>query len=218
MGFNKTKEALQDNEAKATKAKAEEDVFLVGYFRTHYPQYKFITEDQVKAICEKYGLVCGDTSMYKGFVPELKLRQMEQFKLREVDKGLSLSNGIFLQGAEVREGSLKGYFHVFKKNEPRDSRDYAWQSENGVDFYARDKMDIFKVGRDIGGFSIPQTRYKICAPLKDMEIPSGKMINGYKIENIPDPIVLHPVKGGYLIVCAWGDEASDENVVNEKMN
>lgn len=36
--------------------------------------------------------------------------------------------------------------------------------------------------------------------------------------NVPDPVVLQPVKGGFLIVCAWGEEASDEIVVNEKMN
>ena len=42
-----------------------------------------------------------------------------------------------------------------------------------------------------------------------------------KIE-IPDPVVLQPVnfKGEkyYLIVTAWGDEASDELVVNETLN
>jgi len=42
-----------------------------------------------------------------------------------------------------------------------------------------------------------------------------------KIE-IPDPVVLKPVYYGgqkhYLIVTAWGLEASDELVVNEKMN
>ncbi len=33
-----------------------------------------------------------------------------------------------------------------------------------------------------------------------------------------DPIVLQPVKGGYLIVSSWGLEASDELVVNQKLN
>lgn len=34
----------------------------------------------------------------------------------------------------------------------------------------------------------------------------------------PDPVVLKPIKGGYLILTAWGDEASDELVVNQKFN
>jgi hypothetical protein len=60
--------------------------------------------------------------------------------------------------------------------------------------------------------------FQICAPLKDMEIPKNKKLVGHKIINIPDPVVLQPVRGGYLIVCAWGNESSDEMVVNQKMN
>lgn len=44
----------------------------------------------------------------------------------------------------------------------------------------------------------------ICAPKKDI--------------SIPDAVVLQTVEDGYLIVTAWGDEAADEIVVNEKMN
>ena len=46
----------------------------------------------------------------------------------------------------------------------------------------------------------------------------GNMFHLVKTVNIPDPVVLQPVCGGYLIVCAWGDEASDEIVVNQQMN
>ena len=35
---------------------------------------------------------------------------------------------------------------------------------------------------------------------------------------IDDPIVLHWVDGGYIIITAWGDEASDPIIVNEKNN
>lgn len=53
-----------------------------------------------------------------------------------------------------------------------------------------------------------------------MEIPTTKHLVGYKIQNIPapDPVTLQPVKGGYLILAAWGDEASDEIVVNQNNN
>lgn len=44
-------------------------------------------------------------------------------------------------------------------------------------------------------------------------------LKGYKLEkHIPDPVVLRHEHGGYLIVTAWGDEESDENVVNESFN
>ena len=38
------------------------------------------------------------------------------------------------------------------------------------------------------------------------------------LEHVPDPIVLQPVNHGYLILSAWGDEASDEIIVNEILN
>lgn len=58
---------------------------------------------------------------------------------------------------------------------------------------------------------------KICAPEKDMDIPSTHTKTGnFIIEKIyvPDPVVLQPVKGGFIIVAAWGDEASDDLVIN----
>jgi hypothetical protein len=60
--------------------------------------------------------------------------------------------------------------------------------------------------------------FKICAPEKDFDT-SRLTKQGHKMElSIPDPIVLQPVKGGYLIVTKWGLEASDDLVKNEKSN
>jgi len=54
---------------------------------------------------------------------------------------------------------------------------------------------------------------------KDDTIENNQIIT--KIQ-IPDPVVLCPVMYGsekyYLIVTAWGKEASDKAVVNQKMN
>ena len=52
----------------------------------------------------------------------------------------------------------------------------------------------------------------------------GMQLEGFNLKPIelPDPIVLQPVcfenKKHYLIVTAWGAEASDESVVNQKYN
>jgi len=54
-----------------------------------------------------------------------------------------------------------------------------------------------------------------------MDISGLELKEGYKLERkieIPDPVVLQPVKGGYLILTAWGDEASDPLVMNEINN
>lgn len=61
-----------------------------------------------------------------------------------------------------------------------------------------------------------QPPFKICAPEKDFDTRFMVKKDGYKLEY--DPIVLQPVKGGYLCVTKWGIEASDEIVTNPISN
>ncbi len=188
LGFGKTREAVAAIETENKLATTKEIADLVMYYRINYPNNKFITEGQVKMICEKYGLILGDVSMYKGFVPLDKLRQIEKFTIKEKDV-------------------LKRIW----------SKDTAYRNPgeliNDKGQNAQQYPSIFKAVEVSEGL-------KICAPLKDMEITSKQILVGYKIEDkpIPDPVVLQPVKKGYLIVTAWGDEASDEIVVNEINN
>jgi hypothetical protein len=62
----------------------------------------------------------------------------------------------------------------------------------------------------------------IAAPKNQMIINPGDRVDGVEIKevpHVPDPIVLWPIEDNfYLIVTAWGDEASDPLVVNHKMN
>jgi len=39
-----------------------------------------------------------------------------------------------------------------------------------------------------------------------------------KIIKVPDPVVLQPVKDGYLIVTSWGGESEDPIIINPKNN
>lgn len=54
----------------------------IKYLEFAYPNHKFITEAQVKEICTKYNLVCGEIFRYKGFVPEINLTAIENFKIK----------------------------------------------------------------------------------------------------------------------------------------
>lgn len=188
LGFSKTREAVVAIETENKLSITKEISELVVHYKQRYPFNKFITEDQVKKICEKYGLVCGDTSIYKGFVPEEKLSLIEQFKLDSQDGSLHYSYGFstLTEAGWLARHSNSSFF----ENEVKPKNATTIQVEG----------------------------MKICAPLKDMEVLSGQQVSGYKIQDIPDPVVLQPVRGGYLIVCAWGDEASDKIVVNQTMN
>lgn len=226
LGFGKTREAVAAIETENKLASTKEIAELVLYYQQNYPNNKFITERQVKAICEKYGLIFGETTMYKGFVPESKLPLIEGFKLKEKDQSkiwfeiTENNNGgniqlplSYISDKDLSEKGLR-YFNS------GDSLDYFYitgGSSDKSDLCKKEVCDLFNGLRFVKA-QIVDKQLKICAPAKDMEIPQGKQVVGYKIQNVPDPVVLQPVRGGYLIICAWGDEASDEIVVNEKMN
>ena len=65
LGFGKTREAVSAVETETKLTTTKEIAGLVMHYKHHYPNNKFITEEQVKQICGKYGLVFGETSLYK---------------------------------------------------------------------------------------------------------------------------------------------------------
>lgn len=184
---------------------------FVVYYRERYPFNKFITELQVNSINSKYGLVCCPIKRYKGFVPESKLSIIESFIVKPEDK-------------EEKKIKVTKWSHI-------DNSEQARLNEKYPDFIFPYSMFYAPVPLvNINGSNIFISKYEIldsdslyiCAPAKDMDISGlkqvgNKLMSFTKIE-VPDPVVLQPVKGGYLIVTAWGDEASDEIVVNQISN
>jgi len=215
IGFVNTPQAKEVKELEVREYDAEKTANLVEYYRINYPNNKFITERIVKWICEKYNLVCGDVSLYKGFVPTEKLKQIQSFKVNKNDRGY----------AEIRNRETKELIACLSKSDLAD-KNLDWCREcidDNKEFYTtscssfRTKFASYNLNDHLKVYPVGQT-LKICAPIKDMDT-TGMKLSGYKLEkHIPDPVVLQPVNGGYLIVTAWGDEASDELVVNQKMN
>lgn len=219
LGFGKTREAVAAIETENKLATTKEIAELVMYYKVNYPNNKFITEEQVKAICEKYGLVCGETSAYKGFVPESKLLEIERFKVKDVDKCIGVlygqKTGVYEFIRNVGGGDVNGFW----KDEIIKGDSATFDNNGAVKKYFSDSVRAnFKYYDTLEVRGYRDSGLRICAPLKDMEVKSNQKVVGYKIQDIPDPVVLQPVRGGYLIVCAWGDEASDEIVVNQQMN
>lgn len=191
---------------------------IEDYFRG-YPNYRFITDDKVNEICKKYGLVFGPVACYTGKVPEKNLIDIENFK----QKALSYK--------DTRPDSLVnivGRLSEDRRNLEKISKDFPL----GVP--ANHLTTTGRSGQFLefaGGMRIQVESYtriehtlSICAPKKEMNLSGKKMINGKWYDSfkvtvpVPDPVVLQPVKHGYLIITAWGPEASDENVVNHRMN
>lgn len=215
LGFTKSASAELASTIKLEKAQSRETAERVEYFQQHYPNYKFITEAIVKQICEKYNLVCGDVGYYKGDVPEKNVAEMEVFKLRYEDKAVkylsveSVARGYMsaLGMAQQGYGFFGGLENLMQTRYNSLLRDYSPQYDKALSQNSEQPPE-----RRV------QEPFKICAPEKDFDmkymIRSGK--DGYQL--IPDPIVLQPVKGGYLVISKWGLEASDELVINQKLN
>ncbi len=226
LGF---KQAAQVTEIKPLIEKAKlskEQIELVNCYSIKYPNNKFITGQQVKAICYKYNLVCGDVGRFKGFVPEKNLREIEGFKVDENDVPKLLFQldswpELELPINEIDETYLSEYGKAYFMGV--NNLNYGYITDDSAspkcNLYDNEKCSIFKGFRFVRSTMINTNELQICAPLKDMDLSGMEIKKGYKLQkHIPDPVVLKRVKGGYLILTAWGDEASDELVVNQKFN
>lgn len=221
LGFNQVKEVKQSSEIIKNITLSKEQIELVNYYKKQYPFNKFITEEQVQAICYKYNLVCGDVDRFKGFVPEKNLKEISNFKLKDKDKTL--------------QGVLWGTEYTVKKRLPTINHVISITEYDNLlknkHINGKGKKDLdgdqrwckaHRIGKNEYLYfdNIKITKLQICAPIKDMDISGLELKEGYKLteKHIPDPVVLQPVKGGYLILTAWGDEASDPLVINENFN
>jgi len=224
LGF---KQAAQVTEIKPLLEKAalsKEQVDLINYYKHNYPFNKFITEDQVQTICHKYNLVCGPVNRFKGFVPEKNLQQIENFKLKQDDVLPEIVVFIDKTG-KIEKLDWSKVIDLANVNYLIDtylkSNDFSF-----IDDYSTYPKYTRIINRNLynrNGFKIQeelQIGLQICAPIKDMDITGLELTEGYKLTKIhvPDPVVLQPVSGGYLILTAWGDEASDPLVINEINN
>lgn len=228
LGF---KQASQVTELKPLIKKQElskEQVKLVNHYQLNYPNNKFITEEQVQSICYKYNLVCGNVSRFKGFVPEKKLTEIENFILKKGDE-IDLSKSIYF--IQKYGNKFWEITDITEKDILPSTISYLKSSWHYMSHVYPDAVNKYGNCKITSHFSQPELAQpelvkdffslKICAPIKDMDISGLTLSKGYKLNShidVPDPVVLQPVKGGFLILAAWGDEASDELVVNQINN
>ena len=202
LGFNSSKE-VKEAEVEIERLKDVSRINnyknhvnrAIKYFSVKYPSYKFITKKSIEKICNKYGLVYGNVDRYIGTIPDKNLEHIEKFKISDEDKCYYRTYDGWISGSKYEEISDLISLERFKNNDVHTSV-----------YYSKYKGTL-----------------KIAAPKKDFNLTNSE-IRDFKIESIvkEDPVVFHPVqfenKVFYLIVTAWGDEASDELVVNHKMN
>lgn len=205
LGFRNTPEMIEAEEEivrldilEKENLSKKELIEAINYFSANYPEYKFITEQSVVNICNKYGLVYSTVDNFRGNIPISNLEQIEKFKIKDNDK-LYLKVWHFSNGQEEEIRIINYDTYRLINKSPKNFYQSEWEYKESL--------------------------LEICAPLNQFDITDlelqGKKLVKKQIE-IKDPIVLCPVVYNkikyYLIVTAWGKEASDSEVINHHMN
>lgn len=214
LGFQNTTEIKEAEEELERLEKLSNEnqskknlIEAINYFSFKYPNYKFITEESVKKICEKYNLVYGAIDRYVGSVPDKNLKHIEDFKVNKNDECFIYEKKIW--------GSLGVSFEFISLEKSNEEK----RKENEYDEYKHLRQSFSRkiIKRNA------KCPLEIAAPLKDFNMNEME-VEDFKLSKIEilDPVVLKPVifngRKHYLIVTAWGIEASDGLVVNERFN
>lgn len=223
LGFNQAKQVKEINELIKQELISKKVSEKIQYYSQNYPFNKFITDEKIKEICTKYNLVFGDASLYTGFIPEKNLKEIENFKIKEVDRPLGyLDKGT--GNISKDDFTDYGYDYCIKRNNSA----FIVTALNELDVYAPNSIFKKECRQRFSTQSyvkfIPSTdnNFKIVCPLKDINMKDQQKINHIISEVPKDPIVLYPVQEGYLILTMWADETFDPStepdLFNEKNN
>lgn len=160
----------------------------INYFSTKYPMYKFITENSVKNICQKYNLIYASVGRYTGTIPNENLKHIENFRIQKEDK-------LYIEKCNYLFSAREDYVS-YENSICSECSDFLGSYYS----YFEAPLEIVAPLKDFN--------------TEGMELKDFKLS---KVE-IPDPIVLQPVfykrNKYYLIVTAWGIEAKDGEVLN----
>lgn len=203
MGFTS---ALEVKEFKIINEEIEFHTQLkntIEYYQLHYPLYRFITAEAVKAVCEKYGLLLSRIKNYIGEIPEKNQKEIVQFGIVRSDTRYPYEINNFQDSMYNHDDDL---YKI----------DYINQQTKINPNYINEKIN----GRNL----------LILAPIEKLDTRNME-ISGHILKNaIKDPIILQAVKSigdfvsttkntdGYLIATSWGEEASDKDVINKINN
>lgn len=219
-GFYKTKVVKEVQEIQRQVEMNRPLAERIKYYQQTYPHYKFITYEEVMRICKKYNLVFGSAENFIGDIPAKNIADIVKFKIKKEDTIMSSSHSNSINNSRSEttlsivdvERMLKEW-KGFEGDSPETND--AWKKN---ELSALENFGVAYYPPTCSNYSAP--KISICAPEKDFDM-TGKYVQENTImerPSPPDPVVLYPVSFGYLIITAWGKEASDEAVINPVNN
>ena len=225
LGFLKSSSVKEARELNTKVALTKEQASLIREYKQNYPFQKFLTEEELDRICQKYGLIYAPVGNYIGDVPQKNLNEitnaknLDRFLLPKNDRFVKIdcssSDVDNIELMSIIKNPIKATFDL-----PRQYADETTMMEfvrtigyNGprLKYPTLIKLEVTEISKE-GLF--------IAAPEKDFDLTdiSKKSKYGYFKSDvtliIQDPIVFRYCKGGVQVLSKWGEEASDELVVN----
>lgn len=214
---------VKENSLVKTKEQAE----LIRYYKQTYPFQKFITEQELERICEKYGLVFAPTQNYIKDVPEKNIDEiLSAPKLKEHDlvknrKLLKIKQ--FCIGLDRKDrNKLSGVLDLSDITD----HDFDRILKGGGDEVLKNKYNISGSGYVFMSAELVEEHRNelfIAAPKSHFDLTGVKKTGKFSFHKISsrevnDPIVFRYCRGGVQILSKWGLEANDADLQNEKMN
>lgn len=245
LGFVNQKEVKKIH-LNTESEKAKETIELINFYQNKYPKNRFIDEDSIKSICNRFGLLFAPVEMYNSEIPLKNKIEIIDFKCSVKDKCIKTTVSFFsknaskiITGKKVKTMTTvsflmpkikeKTIFDCFKN--PTFENELLVAQKLNQKYGTKIKWnDISNFNQDYVKTNV-LTNGMIIAPKDKFIIPKNYTVeNGFevgykKVVEIKDPVVLQPVIGGYLIVSAWGFEETLPEIsgkpnqpINENLN
>lgn len=207
--------------------KARDTINLIRLYQKKYPKNRFIDDDSIKSICNRFGLLFAPVEMYNAEIPLKNMREITHFKCSVKDKRINTSISFINKKASkiitgkkgrtmttvsllmprilnpsfidfFRNPNVEKEIFIAQKLNEKYGTEITWSNIEEV--Y---QDDVKSKGLTNGMMIAPKNKFKIP---KNYSVENGFEVGYKKAVKIKDPVVLQPVIGGYLIVSAWGFE------------
>lgn len=137
LGFTNFKEA---KELDPKKIKAQNDkLALIEKYRVLAPQYKFIPKEDWIALCNKYGLIWGDSNLYTESIPVDIQEKVIAFHIADNSVLAVKDEEAYDDDDDEFEIMERAAFDILRT--PKDFRDLEWRTVKGEVFKVRNIED-----------------------------------------------------------------------------
>lgn len=229
LGFTQSEIVVKRAKNEKLLVESKKDADLVNYYKTNYPFLKFLKEEQLDQICNKYNLIYAPVEKYTKDVPEKNVTEIENAQpLKEKDKG---ENKYFAMVTKAYQSAPKILKKILHKGFYIDSKENKmFINDRDMLYFAKEyggykgRYSGYTVALDGIGQVIEESKQGlfIAAPKSHFNLKGlknkGLGFFNFSITEVKDPIVFRYVNGGIQVLSKWGLEAEDELLQNEILN